>query len=192
MNTKKRNIIYIICIGIIFIIGLFVCKNESKQNGFVLQKFNVVNRQLYSIINSIKDSAYISKASDNVIVLELRINEFAPEFCFTSTKKEILNKYFIFGSNLRIVGYIEDRQRQAEIIVLSRIDNRVDFEMAFYKFLTPTNEKKYFNYIYFPDDQYVVKDNGEGYPPPFFDPYFYYYIYKGNNIIPAAYGKNKK
>lgn len=189
MKTKERNRILFFCIGFMLVIGLSACKKESKPNGFILQKFKIINNQLNSLINSIKDSAYISKEANNVIILELGIHDSAPEFCFTSTKKDKLNEYFIFSSNSRIVGYIEDKSRLTEIIVLSDINNLMDFEMIFYKFLIPTKEKKYFEYIYFPDDQYIVKENGKGYPPPFFDPYFYYYTYKGNRIVPVIHDR---
>lgn len=186
MRTKGRNRNSLFCIGFMFIliIGLTNCKKESKHNGFVLQNFKVINSELISIINGIKDSAYILKESDDVIILELKVHDSVPMFCLTSAKRNKLNEYFIYSSNSRIVGYIEDKKLPTEIIVLSDINNKVSFELAFYKFLIPTEDKKYFEYIYFPDNQYSIDARGFGAPPPLFDPYYYYFIYKGNNIIP--------
>jgi hypothetical protein len=189
MRTKERNKILIFYIGLMFIVGLMSCKKESRHNGFVLQNFKIINSQLYSIVKGIKDSAYISTKANDIIILELRIHDSVPEFCLTSAKKNKLNEFYIYSSNSRIVGYVEDKSIQTEVIVLSDIDNKVDFEMTFYKFLVPTSDTKYFEYIYFPDNQYSVDARGFGAPPPLFDPYFYYYTYKGNKIIPSTYGK---
>lgn len=189
MNIIKRNRILMVCLGFLFVLAFSNCKNKLLHNGLKLQRFKVINTQLDSIIRGIKDSTYILKHGDDVIVLVLRTYKSNPEFCFTSTKKDKLNEYFIFSSNSRIVGYIEDKSLMTEVIVLSNINNRVDFEMTFYKFLIPTKDKKDFDYIYFPDDQYSVDDRGFGPPPPFFDPYFYYYTYKGNKILPSNHSK---
>ena len=189
MRTKKRNNFLIFCIGLLIVFGTVSCKEKTKQNGFVLQKFKVINTQLSSIIKGIKDSAFILKETNEIIVLRLRIHDSLPTFCLTSAKINKLNEYFIYSSNSRIVGYIEDESIPTEVIVLSDINNKIDFEMAFYKFLIPTKDKKCFEYIYFPDNQYSVDSRGFGAPPPFFDTYFYYYTYKGGKIIPVAHGK---
>ena len=80
MRTKKRNKILIICIGLLFVFVLISCKNKSKHNGFELQRFKVVNAQLDSIIQGIKDSAHILKQGENVIVLVLRTYDSNPSF----------------------------------------------------------------------------------------------------------------
>jgi len=188
MRTKKRNRILIVCVGFLFVLAFLNCKNKSKHNGFELQRFKVVNIQLDSIIRGIKDSTHILKHGENVIVLVLRTYESNPEFCFTSAKTEDVSEDYIYSNNRRIIGYININE--IPIIVLSTESNKYDFEMTFYKFLIPTEDKKYFEYIYFPDDQYSVDARGFGTPPPLFDPYFYYYTYKGNKIIPSTYGKH--
>jgi hypothetical protein len=163
---------------------LTACKRESKHNGFVLQRFNVVNNQLNSIIKGIKDSAQILKFGDDVILLVLRMNDSVPEFCFASTKKKDINEEYIYRENRRIVGYIVNKSLSTEIIVLSNLNSSVDFGMIFYKFLVPTVDKKCFDYIYFPDNQYTIDARGFGPTPPVFDPYYYFYTYKENRIIP--------
>ena len=187
MRKKGKNNIQFLYIVVMFVILLTGCNSEPKRNGFILQRFSVVNNQLNSIINGIKDSAQILKYGDDVLVLVLRISDSIPEFCFVSTKKSKLNEEYISSSNKRIVGYIVDKSLPTEIIVLTNINSIFDFEMLFYKFLVPTDEKKYFEYIYYPDNQYVIDARGFGPSPPCFDPHFYFYIYKGNRIIPANY-----
>lgn len=182
----RRNDLIYFFIGIISLCSLTNCnyiKNKSHK-GFVLQNFKVNDSHLRSIIRGIKDSAYILDGENNVIVMELGVYDNLPLFSLSSSKKNAINEYFIFSCNARVVGYIEDENIPTDIIVLSDINSRVDFEMAFYKFLTPTKEKKSFEYIYFPDDQYYADEKGFGSPPPFFDAYFYHYIYKDGKFIP--------
>lgn len=93
-----------VCLGFLFVLTFSNCKNKLQHNGLKLQRFKVINTQLDSIIRGIKDSSYILKHGDDVIVLVLRTYKSNPEFCFTSTKKDKLNEYFIFSSNSRIVG----------------------------------------------------------------------------------------
>lgn len=186
MKRKVRDKILKFFIVLLFTVNFTSCKIESKRYGFTLQNFNVVNSQLDSIIRGIKDSTHILKQKESVIVLVLRVNDSKPEFCFTSTEKEEVSEMYIYKNNRRIVGYI-DNGKDRPIIVLSTISNKYDFESTFYDFLTPTNEKKYFEYIYFPENQYSIMKDGKGYPPSFFDPYFYYYRYQDNKIIPVIY-----
>nr|WP_320059426.1 hypothetical protein [uncultured Bacteroides sp.] len=187
MRIKKGNRILIVCIGFLFMLAFSNCKNKSKHNGFELQRFKVINSQLDSIIHGIKDSTHILKDGENVLILVLRIYDSNPEFCFTSAKAEDVSDDYIYSNNSRIIGYIDDKM--IPIIVLSNEFKKYEFEFYFYKFIIPTNDKKYFDFIYFPNDQYTVDKNGKGFPPPLFDPYFYYYTYKGNKISPSNYGK---
>lgn len=187
MRTKERNKILCFFIVLLLAVGLTSCKKEHKHNGFTLQRFKVVNVHLDSIIHGIRDSVHILRQGDNVIILVLRIYDSNPEFCFTSAKAEDVSEDYIYSNNSRIIGYIDNNE--IPIIVLSNESKKYEFEFYFYKFIIPTNDKKYFDNIYFPDDQYAVDENGKGYPPPFFDPYFYYYTYKENRIVPVTYDK---
>ncbi|BEG98041.1 hypothetical protein BSYN_03060 [Bacteroides sedimenti] len=164
------------------------CKVESKHKGFTLQNFKVVNGQLDSIIRGINDSTHILKQKGYVIILVLRVYDSKPEFCLTSAEKEAVSEKYIYLNNRRIVGYL-DNGNDEPIIILSTDCNKYDFESTFYTFLNPTGKKKYFEYIYFPDNQYSLKNDGTGYPPSFFDPYFYYYRYQENNIVPVTYDR---
>lgn len=178
-----KSKIILFCVGILLIIGFATCKKETKSNGFTLQRFKVINSQLSSIISGIKDSANMLREEGDVIVLELRMMDSIPEFCLTSESKNEINKFYIYNQNQRIVGFIEDKRVNSDIIVVSEINNIYDFENTFYKFLIPTKDKKYFEYIFFPDDQYTVDKNGHGGEiPVFHDPCVYYYYYKDAKI----------
>lgn len=188
MKRNVRDKILLFLTILLFAIDFTSCKVASKHCGFTLQKFKIVNSQLDSIIRGIKDSTYIFKQNENVIILVLRVYNSKPEFCFTSAEKEDVSEKYIFLHNRRIVGYI-DNGNNKPIIILSADSNKYDFESTFYQFLIPTGEKRCFEYIYFPDNQYSIMKDGKGYPPSFFDPYFYFYRYQGNKIIPVTYGK---
>ena len=186
MKTKERKKILYFFVVFLLAVGLVSCKKESKHNGFTLQRFKIVNGQLDSIIQTLKENKHILKQGENVIVLVLRVYDSNPEFCFTSAKAKDVSEEYIYSNNRRIIGYIDNI---IPIIVLSTDSNKYDFESTFYRFLIPTNGKKYFEYINFPDNQYSVDAHGFGAPPAFFDPYFYFYTYKENRIVPATYDK---
>ena len=54
---------------------------------------------------------------------------------------------------------------------------------TFYKFMIPTGGKQQFEYIYFPGHLYCPSENGIPCPPEFFDPYYYWYVYKDGEFI---------
>lgn len=185
MKSKVNNCIYcFICL--VLWLGLTSCRCGISQNGFSLQRFKIIDERLGATIKGISDSSFILKKKNEVIVLMLNIVESVPVFSFTSAPQNKINEYYIFSSNSRIIGYIEDKMLPTEVIVLSNINSRVDFEFAFYKFIVPTLVKKRFDYIFFPDDQYVVDKKGHGTPPPFFDPIYYRFEYRNNKIVPMT------
>jgi hypothetical protein len=165
--------------------GLVNCKKENKPFGFFLQRFDVVNAQLDSIIQGIKDNTNIRGVLDpkkGVIIMVLRVYDSNPEFCFTLTETDDISVKYIFENNRRIVGYIDTED--FSLIVLSDESSQFDFVSNFYKFLIPTQNTKFFEYIYFPDNLYCIPDsNGIPCPPSFFNPYYYSYLYKDAQFI---------
>jgi hypothetical protein len=150
-----------------------------------LQRFEVVNPQLKSIIQGIKDSTYIKNVLEpnkNVIIMVLRVSDSIPEFCFTSTEMDEVSEMYIFKDSRRIVGYIDIED--SSLIVLSSISSQYEFMNTFYKFLIPTENKKQFEYIYFPENLYCLPDrNGIPCPPLFFDPYYYSYAFEEGRFM---------
>jgi hypothetical protein len=142
----------------IFIISLILVTSSCSKSpsGFVLQNFEVSNHKLDSLINSLT-SEYLKKSKEKdrqIIVLELLVNDSIPEFWFSFHEKNELRDYFIFQQNRRIIGYITKNNLQ--IILLSKINSKIEFENTFCTFIYPTEKKQRFDYIYFPDDQYKM------------------------------------
>ena len=186
MNKGKTSYIVFLAL-IVIIIGSISCQNKTNTShlGFNLQEFKIKNPLLDTILNRVRDSVHMRSNAEDVIVLILRVYDSKPEFCFTTSKAEDVTTDFIYQNNYRIVGYIKNT---TPIIVLSAIMNKYEFENTFYDFLIPTNTKKYFGYILFPDDQYQVDEKGNPLPPPAFDPLFYFYRYDGSRFLSVKYG----
>jgi len=137
---------------IIITIILFVSTGCSKSSsGFILQNFEVSNPKLETIINIISNDL---KKNEYIIVIDFLVKDSVPEFWFSFHKKDELRDYYIFFLNRRIIGYLT--KNNSEIILLSRINYKDDFEGLFCKFIYPTEKKKKFDYIYFPDNQYKM------------------------------------
>lgn len=160
------------------ILLLFSCINETKK-GFSLQKFSVSNTNLQVVIDDLSTKIKQSKMDDYELVLELNKYDSIPEFWFMYTKKSLAN-YRIFNSNMRVVGYLDNKNM--DMLLLSNINNKTDFESFFYSFIKPSNKTKTFSYIFFPDWQYSADEKGLGYPPGFVDYRYLFYIFKNNKF----------
>ncbi len=187
MKNRVEKSIPIACIISVVCIGLIGCK-ESVCKGTSLQKFEIINTQLDNVISGIKDSTFIKDnlADDNhVIVMVLRDFDSNLEFCFTSADKNDISRMYIYNNLRRIVGYLD--HKGTDVIILSEEKHKYYFEDKFYKFLIPTKEKCNFDYIYFPDDLYVVDDKGKPFPSGLFNPYYYFFYFKEGNFVPINY-----
>jgi hypothetical protein len=185
MKTRASNHICFL-LGLVLCLGLISCKSGEKHNGFTLQRFKIIDEHLAATIKGVCDSSYILEKEDEVLLLDLRFVDSISFFVLTSASQKIINEYLIFSCNSRIVGFIEEAYLPADVIVISNTNGRVDFETMYYKFIIPTKDKKRIDYIYFPDDQYAVNEVGKGYPPPFFDPYYYVFEYTNGEFVPVA------
>jgi hypothetical protein len=169
------------------IIGMMSCakKHDTNSCGFTLQRFEVIDSKLSSLISGIQDSTWIQthlSDENKVLILILSVYDDCPEFVFGYSAIEIVSDRFIFYNNRRIVGYID--VDGSPLIVLSTIASQYSFINMFYRFLIPTEEKKYFPYIHFPDDLYCLPDeNGIPCPPMLFDPLFHYFVYKEGEFV---------
>lgn len=164
------------------IVCILVLSGCNGNRGFSLQKFEVKNTQLDSIVRSFVDSIEkIESSSNGIPIMTIHHLDSIPAFYFTVDEKESITPMYIFSNNRRIVGYINTKNK--DIIVLTSINSKFDFEMEFYKFLIPTDHLKSFDFIYFPDDMYCVADeNGLPCPPILFDPNYKVFIYKNNKF----------
>lgn len=181
MKIKEGSEFLIVCISFLFLLTLVSCKNKSKPEGFVLQRFDIINPQLDSLIRYVEDSIEYRDNTENlftkqeVLILLLRVYNSHPEFCFGETDKKDFSEAVIYRMLSRVVGYIETGKRT--IIVLSTDPSIHNFEMTFYKFILPTEDKHRFDFIYFPDDLYYADENGWPLPPPLGADIYQYYAY---------------
>lgn len=160
--TKKKMLVNRLKAFIFIISLIFTITSCSKSpSGFVLQNFEVSNHKLDSIVG-ILTREYEKKDEEKerqIIVLELLVNDSIPEFWFSFHEKNELRDYFVFHQNRRIIGYLTKSNFQ--IVLLSKINSKIEFEEAFCTFIYPTEKKQRFDYIYFPDDQYKMYDEIE-------------------------------
>jgi len=166
MNTtmKKECIIKKIQVNKLFfiiLISIVVSVSCNKQSsGFVLQNFEISNHKLDSVtLLYTKHYVDIENDKKKVIVLEFLIKDSLPEFWFSMHGKDELRDYYIFHYNSRIIGYIT--RNNCQIILLSRINFKDQFEASFYKFIYPTEKKERINYLFFPDNQYLMSEEIE-------------------------------
>ena len=175
---------------LLVLIGLINCgKQKDNLCGFTLQEFKVIDPQLKLLIEGIKDSCYmidtyeIGGSSRSVSVIDFIKNDSTIEIGFISVDKRSLSDTHIFEVNRRIVGYLNIEKDT--FIVLSNINSQSEFNKTVYKFMTPTGNKKRFEYVFFPDNLYCIPDEKEVLCLPliFYDPHYYWYTYKEGGFI---------
>jgi hypothetical protein len=157
----------------------------SHNRGFTLQRFDIINNQLNHLLQGVKDSTMIKsniQDPEKIILLNLIADDSKNiELSITSVYKDRVSKHHIFNYSTRIVGYITIERDT--LIVLSNVFSQFDFEATFYKFIKPTTDTQYVDYIYFPDDLYNVDETGIPFPPLLYNPYYYWYIYEGGQFV---------
>ena len=145
----------------IIIISIVACVSCNKHSsGFVLQNFEISNHKLDSI-TSLYTKYYLEVENNKkrVIVLEFLIRDSLPEFWFSIHGKDELRDHYIFHYNTRIIGYLT--RNNCQIILLSRINFKDQFESTFCKFIYPTEKKEKIDYLFFPDNQYLMYEEIE-------------------------------
>ena len=149
MLANRINILLLLSI-ILFVLNS--CK--KKSNGYNLQKFEISNHKLDSIVNKFtaEYEKNCSPKERKIIVLDLIYKDSIPQFWFTFLKKEELINSYIYYYNKRIVGYIT--RNNSDLILLSNINYKIEFENIFSGFIYPTKKNKIFDYINFPNNQY--------------------------------------
>ena len=151
LKVLVNRINFLLFISILVLL-LMSCKRVSC--GFNLQKFEISNHKLDSIIGKLtaeyEKNCSIEKRK--IVVLDLRFIDSIPQFWFSFHEKDELRDYFIFYQNRRIIGYLS--KNNTELILLSDINSKNEFEKLFSNFIYPTKKKKIFEYIFFPNNQY--------------------------------------
>jgi hypothetical protein len=158
------------------------CSCNSKENGFYLQQFEIKNTQLDSIIQIFIDNE-VKTVPNAIPILILHSIDSIPAFYLTETEKKYVSVKYIFQDNNRIVGYTE--VKNSDVIILSTINSKFDFEMEFYKYLIPKNNTRLFEFVYFPNDLYCTSLTEDIPCPPMLFHYQYQkYVDSTNNIKP--------
>ena len=160
MNTTMKKVCtvqsqQVIKLFIIIISTVVSVSCNKQSSGFVLQDFEISNHKLDSI-TSLYTTYYLEtdKDKNEVIVLEFLIRDSIPEFWFSIHGKDELRDHYIFYYNTRIIGYLT--RNNCQIILLSRINFKDQFESTFCKFIYPTEKKERIDYLFFPDNQYLM------------------------------------
>ena len=158
--------------------------NYPHGQGFTLQRFDVIDLQLDSLINAVLDFPHFKEESGEVKVPLLYLNKIESQlqFGFVSVYKDVVSTKHIFNCfSTRIVGYMNTSQET--LIILSNVSCLLDFEINFYQFIRPTSDTEYIDYVYFPKDLYVVDEIGGAPPSTLYDPYYYWYVYEDNGFV---------
>ena len=167
-------------------------KRDKKPEGFVLQEFNIIENQLYELLKSMHDSAYILKnnivASPEEEVLVLIFRQFTDsvyEINIGSITYREISEYKISIQNFRIVGYVDNKD--FFVLLFSDIRNLFELQPILHKLIAPTNKRRKFDYIYLLDNLYLDKSSSKESPnllsekktwipiPSLYDPYYYKY-----------------
>ena len=132
-------------------------KRDKKPEGFVLQEFNIIENQLYELLKSMHDSAYILKnnivASLEEEVLVLIFRQFTDSvygFNIGSITYREISEYKISIQNFRIVGYVDNKD--FFVLLFSDIRNLFELQPILHKLIAPTNKRRKFDYIYLLDN----------------------------------------
>ena len=136
---------------IMFCITITLLGSCVSHNGFNLQQFVIVNRQLSSIMQE-----YIGNNSiegDKALVLFLDQQDTVEYFSICRVNQSLLSK-IIFENNHRIVGFVYLKSQY--VVILSSVKSKFVFENTFYKYIVPTNKKRQFNFLQFPDNIYTT------------------------------------
>lgn len=144
-------------------------KRDKKPEGFVLQEFNIIENQLYELLKSMHDSAYILKnnivASPEEEVLVLIFRQFTDSvygFNIGSITYREISEYKISIQNFRIVGYVDNKD--FFVLLFSDIRNLFELQPILHKLIAPTNKRRKFDYIYLLDNLYLDKSSSKENP----------------------------
>lgn len=175
MSTIKKMIIYFI-----ILLSFFSCnkKDESLSKGLVLQEFKIMEPIVKTTIHNLSLLAKkdMKTNKDLCMVLVFKKYDSVPEFWFNLVESEDINS-FISLDNLRIVGYVT--VNSIDVLLLSNIQNRINFEFIFYRFFHPMSLHKKFKDVFFDENQYVVGEDNKPVLP--FIPRNRFKIYVLNN-----------
>jgi hypothetical protein len=177
---------------LLFSISISSCNTSTNNSGcFALEEFAIDNPYLDSIIDSVANWHFkslsdnmskVDSENNKVMLLEFSHRDSILLFKFiVITKSDAIYKY-IYRYNKRIIGY--KPTAITNVILVSDINNIVDFGNLFLKFIHPTGNVMIFDFMRFPSD-YFYGDSISRWPnfDSLFDPSFIVYQYNGQKFL---------
>jgi hypothetical protein len=140
MASKARNkslFILAICLTL-----MAAC---SSHNGRRLECFEVTNRQLKAIVNTMEQQFFMGNTEDKVAVLDIVQEDSITKFVFSFQNKHRLRDKYIGYKGRRIVGYISQNHR--DLIVLTNIKIITELQETLEPLMKPTDKIKNFDFL---------------------------------------------
>lgn len=180
---KKVHYLFFISTSLIAINILLIAIALSQYYGFTgskLQKFNILNKTLdlttLLAVEHITNDPYFEN-KDHGIVMELNpLGSDSIDFVYSFYDNcyDISEKY-LSRSNKRVIGYT--KKEGVDIIIVTNIQYYLGVWNMLSNYITPQNEIKIFNYIYYSNN--IAK---EWYRLGNYEPWFWHFKYY-NGII---------
>lgn len=140
MTSKARSkslFILVICLTL-----MAAC---SSHNGRSLECFEVTNRQLNAIINTMTQQFFTENTEDKVAVLDIVQEDSISKFVFSFQNKHRLRDKYIAYKGRRIVGYISQNHR--DLIVLTNIHIITELQETLEPLMKPSDKIKNFDFL---------------------------------------------
>ena len=105
MTSKVCKSLFVLAIGFTLVAAC------SSHNGRSLECFEVTNRQLKAIVNTMMQQFFTENTEDKVAVLDIVQEDSITKFVFSFQNKHRLRDKYIGYKGKRIVGYISQNHR---------------------------------------------------------------------------------
>ena len=140
MTSKVCKSLFVLAIGSTL---MAAC---SSHNGRSLECFEVTNRQLKAIVNTMMQQVFTENTKDKVAVLDIVQEDSTTKFVFSFQNKHRLRDKYIGYKGKRIVGYISQNHR--DLIVLTNIHLITELQETLEPLMKPTDKIKNFDFLY--------------------------------------------
>ena len=129
----------------LFILVICLMAACSSHNGRSLECFEVTNRQLKAIVNTMEQQFFTENTEDKVAVLDIVQEDSITKFVFSFQNKHRLRDKYIGYKGRRIVGYISQNHR--DLIVLTNIQIINELQETLEPLMKPTDKIKNFDFL---------------------------------------------
>ena len=139
MTSKVCKSLFVLAIGFTL---MAAC---SAHNGKSLECFEVTNRQLKAIVNTMGQQFFTGNTGDKVAVLDIVQEDSITKFVFSFQNKHRLRDKYIGYKGRRIVGYISQNHR--DLIVLTNIQIITKLQETLEPLMKPSDKIKNFDFL---------------------------------------------